>query len=85
MQISSTSLHRPSPLSRLNSTAEPQLEATPQDSFTFSGSSKNSGAMVMLGFGVAVTGLIAGAQMDNPAVMMGSFMGGVALMVAANR
>lgn len=67
-------------------TEQPAVESTPQEpteSMTFSNSS-NKGAMIMLGFGVSVVGLIAGAQMDNPAVMMGGFIGGMALMVSAS-
>lgn len=85
MQITSTTLPKPSLLANRKLAVTPPAENTSQDTFTFSSSSENTGAKVMLGFGVAVTGLIAGAHYNNPAVMMGSFLGGVAIIVSANR
>lgn len=85
MQIDSSTFVRTPSRPKANMVAKPPEESMPQDTFTFSEGNQNKGALVMLGFGVSVTGLIAGAQIDNPAVMMGSFMAGAAIIVAASR
>jgi hypothetical protein len=52
----------------------------PKDEFTFSGKDM----FPFLGMGVMFTGIMVGAQMGSPAVMIGSMFGGMALMVAGD-
>ena len=54
----------------------------PTDQVTFS-SDKKSDVLPLVGLGVMMTGMMAGARGGNPVVMIGSMFAGLAIMAAA--
>ncbi len=86
MRIQSSQLKGFSPQYKSLAKAHQQNEAAttqeaPADKVTFSNDVKRA-VLPIVGMGVAMTGMMAGAQASNPVLMLGSMFGGMAIMVA---
>jgi predicted lipid-binding transport protein (Tim44 family) len=69
-------------LARAHQQSQEAPTAEPQDTFTFSSDTKRA-VLPIVGMGVMMTGMMAGARAGNTVVMMGSMFAGLAIVAAA--
>lgn len=71
------------PLAKAHQQSQEAPAAGPEDTFTFSSSDTKRAVLPIVGMGVMMTGMMAGAKGGNPVVMMGSMFAGLAIIAAA--